>query len=358
MRVGLLQEGEVRNGVTYAQRYREMIDEVVLADALGFSAWGTSEQHFSPPRFTVSAPEVLYAAIAARTERFTLRVMASVLLKWNHPILVAERLATLDIVSNGRAEICTARSNNLYTLEAFGVDPSETAAQWADGMDVLAKALTQDVLEHDGPVWKIPPRPLVPRCVTEPHPAVSLAASSVASHVKAGERGLGAICFENYFGFDYLQECIDGYRDGLTRAQPAPLQLNESMGLYVASAFCAESREEAKRIARDVALEYFQFILDLYVPLGHNPAYGYLKGRMDELQQRAGDLDFLCEETPSVMIGTPDDFVQRLRRLEEMGVDEVLMRVDGVAHTDICRSLELIGHEVIPVVDPSVAVAR
>ena len=72
-----------------------------------------------------------------------------------------------------------------------------------------------------------------------------------------------------------------------------------------------------------------------------------------------GDLDFLCESTPSVMIGTPDDFVQRLRRLEEMGVDEVLMRVDGVAHTDICRSLELIGHEVIPLVDPSAAaVAR
>ena len=358
MRVGLLQEGEVRNGKTCAERYREMIAEVVLADELGFSTWGTSEQHFSPPRFTVSAPEVLYAAIASLTERIKFRIMAAVLLQWNHPLLVAERLATLDIVSNGRAEICTARSNNLWTLEAFGVDPSQTAVQWADGQEVLAKALTQEIVEHDGPVWKIPPREIVPRCVTQPHPAMSLAASSVASHVKAGERGIGAICFENYFGFDYLQECIDGYRDGLSRANPHPLQLNNYMGLYVATAYCAESRAEAKRIARDVALEYFEFILDLYVPLGQNPAYGYLKGRMDELTERARDLDFLCESTPSVMIGTPDDFVERLRRLEAMGVDEVVMRIDGVDHSDIMHSLRLIATEVIPVVDPAGAVIQ
>lgn len=120
MRVGLLSEGDISRSASYADRYRELIDEIVLADELGFSTFGTSEQHFSPPRFTVSSPEVLYAAIASLTKHIRLRTMASVLLKWNHPILVAERLATLDIVSDGRAEICTARSNNLYTLEAFG----------------------------------------------------------------------------------------------------------------------------------------------------------------------------------------------------------------------------------------------
>ena len=337
MRVGLLQEGEVRDGKPYEQRYHEMIDEVVLADRMGFHAWGTSEQHFSPPRFTVSAPEVLYAAIAPQTKDIKFRIMASVLLAWNHPLLIAERLATLDIVSHGRAEICTARSNNLWTLEAFGVDPSETAAQWADGHDVLVKALTQDTVEHDGPYWKFPARELVPRFVSKPHPALSLAASSVATHVKAGEKGIGCITFENYFGFDFLQECIDAYRDGLSRANPGPLNLNTTHGLYVPTAFCAETREEAKRIARDVALEYFQFILDLYIPLGQLPAYAYLSGRIEDLQVHADDLDYLIETTPSLMIGTPADFVERLRLLEEMGCDEVLMRVDGMPHEDIMR---------------------
>ena len=66
----------------------------------------------------------------------------------------------------------------------------------------------------------------------------------------------------------------------------------------------------------------------------------------------ADDLDYLIETTPSLMIGTPADFVERLLLLEEMGCDEVLMRVDGMPHEDIMRSLELIGREVIPVIDP------
>ena len=63
MKVGLLQEGEISSSVTVAQRYQEIIEEVLRADRLGFSTWGTSDQHFSPPRFTGSAPEVLDAAI-------------------------------------------------------------------------------------------------------------------------------------------------------------------------------------------------------------------------------------------------------------------------------------------------------
>lgn len=358
MRVGLLQEGEVIPGVSYEQRYREIIREVTVADELGFSTWGTSEQHFSPPRFTISAPEVLYASIASLTERIKFRTMASVLLKWNHPILVAERLATLDIVSNGRAEICTARSNNLHTLEAFEVDPATTAEQWADSLAVLVKALTDETLEHDGPIWKIPPRQIVPRCVTKPHPPISVAASSVKSHVAAGERGIGVITFENYFGFDYLQECIDGYRKGLSAGTNIAPARNDYAGLYVATAYCAETREEARRIARDVALGYFQFILDLYMPLGKEASYQYLDERMSTIADRAGDLDFLVSETPSVMIGTPQDFVERLQLLESMGVDEVLLRIDGVPHDDIVRSLELIGREVIPAVDATTTATR
>jgi alkanesulfonate monooxygenase SsuD/methylene tetrahydromethanopterin reductase-like flavin-dependent oxidoreductase (luciferase family) len=349
MKVGLLQEGEVLPGISYAQRYAEMLDEVAVADRVGFSCWGTSEQHFSPPRFTVSAPEVLYAAAARETQDITLRVMCSVLLKWNHPILVAERLATLDIVSGGRAELATARSNNLTTLEAFGVDPSETHAQWADSLEVLVKALTEETLEHDGPVWKIPPRTIVPRCVQRPHPALSVAASSVKSHRAAGERGIGVLTFENYFGFDYLQECIDAYRDGLAEGKSIAPRRNEHAGLYVATAYCAETREEAKRVARDVALGYFKFILDLYIPLANKGSYEYLE-QIKPLVDNLGNLEFLVRETPSVMIGTPDDFITRLKELEERGVDEVLLRIDGVPHADITRSLELIGSEVIPVV--------
>ncbi|MDM8347170.1 LLM class flavin-dependent oxidoreductase [Pseudochrobactrum sp. sp1633] len=348
MKIGLLQEGEVMPGRTVASRYEEMIAEVARADKLGFSSWGTSEQHFSPPRFTVSAPEVLYAAIARETNNITLRIMCAVLLQWNHPILVAERLATLDIVSKGRAEIATARSNNLTTLEAFGVNPSQTRAQWEDGMKLLSKLFDEDFEGYDGDFWKIPARTIVPHCVQRPHPAVSVAASSVDTHRMAGERGIGVLTFENYFGFDYLQECIDAYREGQSDAKPMFRGQNKNLGLYVATAFCAETKEEACRVARDVALGYFKFILDLYIPLGKRASYEYLDDKMTRLLENENNLDFLLTETPSVLIGTPDDFRKRLKDLEARGVDEVLLRIDGVPHEDIMKSLDLIGREVIP----------
>ncbi len=348
MLVGLLQEAELMEGVDVAQRYWEMIEEAALADSLGFSCWGTSEQHFSPPRFAVAAPEVLYAAVAQHTETIRLRVMCAVLLAWNHPILVAERLATLDIVSRGRAELATARSNNVHTLEAFGVDPATTRQQWADSIEVVVKAFCDDVLEHDGPVWKIPPREIVPKPVQKPHPPLSVAASSVQSHVAAGERGIGALCFESYFGFGYLQDCIDGYRAGLAKGTAMAPRRTEHMGLYVATAFCAETREEACRIAHDVAMGYYQFLVDIYVPLGRQQSYEYLDDKLKLLVDHRDDFDYLLTETPSIMIGTPDDFVRRIERLEAMGIDEILMRIDGVAHEDIMRSFRLIGEEVIP----------
>ncbi len=353
MRVGLLQEGDL-TGTTVSERYHQIIDEVALADRLGFSTWGTSEQHFSPPSFSIAAPEVLYSAIAMRTERIKLRTMASVMLKWNHPILVAERLATLDIVSRGRAEVCTARSNNLTTLAAFGVDPADTRAQWEDGMDVLMKAMTDDRLEHDGPVWTIhPPVEVVPKPYTKPHPAVSVAASSTQTHTNAGVRGIGAITFDNYFGFEYLQECLEAYRTAFDGADHSAVAApNNYRGLYVATAYCAENRAEARRVAHDIAMGYFKFILDLYIPLSKQSGYTYLEN-LEQLIEHQDDLDWLCEFTPSVMIGTPQDFIDRIRRLEAMGVDEVLLRIDGVGHENIKRSLELIGHEVIPAVDPS-----
>jgi alkanesulfonate monooxygenase SsuD/methylene tetrahydromethanopterin reductase-like flavin-dependent oxidoreductase (luciferase family) len=361
MKIGLLQEGEipedeVSNPRAYQRRYEELIEEAVAADALGFSVWGTSEQHFSPPRFTVSAPEVLYAAIAARTKQITLRPMSAVLCAWNHPILVAERLATLDIVSGGRAELCTARSNNAYTLEAFGVDPSTTRQQWSESIEVLIKALTEDEFEHDGELWKVPRRRVVPKPVNQPHPALSVAASSVQTHANAARQGIGVIGFENYFGWDYLQECVDAYRNAEHNAEPVAVVPNDYVGLYVSTAHCAPTSAQAAAEARDVTLGYFKFILDLYRPMAKNPSYEYM-AVVDRLVQHEQDLDFLLTETPSVMVGSPEDFVARLRRLEEIGVDEVVMRVDGLGHEKNMQALELIGREVIPAFAPAAATA-
>jgi len=348
MKIGMLQEGEVMPGVSYAQRYEEMIREVAEADRWGFHVWGTSEQKFSPPRFTVSAPEVLYAAVARETKNIKLRVMCSVLLKWNHPLIVAERLATLDIVSGGRAEIGTARSNNLHTLSTFEVDPKETKEIWKDSLAVLAKTMQGERVSHDGPFWSFEERELTPYYVSDPHPAISVAASSAGSCKEAGERGIGAMLFESYFGYDYMQNCIDAYREGVAAGTSMLPQRNDCMSLYVASAFCDHDSARAVEKSKQVVLGYADFIADLYAPLAKKTSYEYLDAHMARFLENRANMDFLLNETPSVLVGTPEDLVRKLRDLEARGIDEVLLRIDGMPHEEIMESIRLIGEEVIP----------
>ena len=102
---------------------------------------------------------------------------------------------------------------------------------------------------------------------------------------------------------------------------------------------------------------YYQFLVDIYVPLGKEQSYEYLDDKLQRLVDHRDDFDYLLTQTPSIMIGTPADFVERIERLEAMGVDEILMRIDGVAHEDIMRSFRLIGQEVIPKVSSQVRVS-
>ena len=171
MRFGFLSECETPEGTTHHRRYWEVMDEVILAEEMGFDFFGTSEQHFLVGLATVSAPEVFYPAIAMRTSRIRLRHMVVILpFPFNHPIRVAERLATLDIVSNGRAEFGTGRANTLVQLEGFACPLDETRARWEEALEIVLKAFKDDPFSHQGQYFQIPPRSLTPKPVQDPHP--------------------------------------------------------------------------------------------------------------------------------------------------------------------------------------------
>src|SRR5262245_51525279 len=105
MKFTLFTEGDTHRGYSVTQRYDEMIREAQYAEEMGFYGWGCSEQHFVGPACTTSAPEVLYGAVAFATSRIKLRTMSTVLLHFNHPLRIAERLATIDVISHGRLEL-------------------------------------------------------------------------------------------------------------------------------------------------------------------------------------------------------------------------------------------------------------
>lgn len=349
MRFGLLSEGDTPDGMTNYHRYHEVLEEMVLADAVGFDFCGTSEQHFFPSVATFSAPETFYGALAVRTKRIKLRHMSVIMLPFNHPIRVAERLATLDIISEGRVEFCTARSNSPLTLDAFGVNPDDTRAQWREGLEVTIRALTEDPLAFDGTYYKIPPRTVAPRLYRKELFPVSVVATSLETFALAGRVGLGAMTNDNYAGWGYLERGAAAYKEAIKHPAPfAAYPVNNALGFTIFVPNCDTDVERAYRTARHVAEGFCAVCHMVYMPLAERSESYRDFAQIKDVYDRRTDLDYMMNKTPSTVIGPPARFIETIRRLEALGFDEVLMRIDGFGHEQNMRSIEMIGKYVIP----------
>jgi alkanesulfonate monooxygenase SsuD/methylene tetrahydromethanopterin reductase-like flavin-dependent oxidoreductase (luciferase family) len=356
MRFVLLQELDVPGGAPPPPaRYHESVVEAQRAEELGWHTVALSEQHFNRTLSTGSAPESFLGFLAARLETARLRFASVVALPFNHPIRVAERIATLDVLSNGRIELGVARSNNPTTLKAFGVDPADTRAMSNESVDVILKALTQYPFEHHGRFYEIPPTTVNPRPVQEPHPPVHISAASVETHTTAGRRGIGVMTGNSLpGGWSYMEESIGAYREGQRSRKPDDLGSGRAVldcaGALALVAHCAPQSETA----RDEAAELTSRALDLVAEWFHGLAkatddYAAL-GPMREVVDRREDLEFLIERSPYVSIGDPDFFIERCHKLQEIGYDEFILRVDGISHDKHLQTIELIGRHVIPAV--------
>lgn len=338
-------------GGTLMQRYAEMIDEAQFAEQMGFHGVRISEQHFNPTASLTSSPECILGYIAAKTSVVRLRVTSFVLLPFNHPLRVAERSATLDLLSGGRFEIGTARSNNPRTLKAFEINPNDTRAMWFESMEILRKALALEEIEHHGRFWTIdPPVKLVPRPVQKPHPPIYVSATSVETHRNAGRLGIGMMTGNSLpGGWAYLADAVKAYREGLTEADPGPGGVvNDSKSVVSVICYCAESKDKALAAAENRAERFLGEVVQWYSHLSKaSPDYAAMAGLRDIIDQGNG-LEELIERSPYLTIGTPDFFIERAHRLKELGYDEFLLNMDGMTHDEIMRSIELVGKHVIP----------
>jgi alkanesulfonate monooxygenase SsuD/methylene tetrahydromethanopterin reductase-like flavin-dependent oxidoreductase (luciferase family) len=343
-----MQEGHRPDGTSIHQRWMEMVDEAVLADELGFDVYGQGEQHFARFLACVSTPEVNHAYIAAKTTQIRFRPMSSNLLPFNHPIRVVEQLNALDVLSGGRAEIGVARSNNPYTMEGFGVAATDTKRYRDDALQVMGKALSQESFEHHGEFYDIPERSVAPKPVQDPHPPIHLSATSIDSTRDAGRMGIGVMCGNTSAGWEYAQECVDTYRAAVAEAEPVAGYVNHTLGMLSTAVNCDVDVERAKKAAAPVAAQWMESIMGIYTKLSTQSAdYAYL-GRIEKLKDKMYDLDYLIDSSPYVTVGTPEFFVERAQRLHDMGVDQWLLRLDGMGHEQNMRAIELIGKEVVP----------
>lgn len=346
MRFIFMSEGETAPGHTHEYRYRELIDEVLLAEEVGFDAFGTSEQHVAIGTATTSAPEVIYPYLMALTSRIRFMHLVTLLpTRINHALRVAERVATEDILSHGRVELGVGRGNTTLALRAFEVSPTENKAQLIEGIEVIRRALTNDVFSFVGQHYKIPPRSLVPKGVQTPYAPISMATGSPESVRLAAELGIGAIVGGFYLGFDFVENMLNIYDEALAGATHIyPLQAQKLVAVG-GGMHCAETRDEAVKWARGLA-ETVALSTDAYQRLSKLSADYQYMGAVKDVD--FSDERYMIEDSSGFIVGDPDDCIAQVQRFADAGAESLVMRIDGLPHKELMRSIELFGKYVIP----------
>jgi alkanesulfonate monooxygenase SsuD/methylene tetrahydromethanopterin reductase-like flavin-dependent oxidoreductase (luciferase family) len=350
------------------EAYQHTLAQAVRADELGWHSVWSVEHHFLEEYSHCSNPEVLYGAIAARTER--LRIGYGVRLiprPYNHPIRSAESAAVLDLISNGRVEFGTGRSSTRVEMEGFGIHPDETRSMWREGVEHVIGAWTNDEYEFAGEWWSMPKRRVLPKPIQEPHPPVWGATGSEAGHRMMGKLGLGLLSFSVGTPPAELARRIGIYREGLAECtEPLGKVVNPRAACFT-MVNCAATREAShaasrasfewypKQSARLVASvpKWLDEMAAGSEPGEHAGGYGtydYLQGAVaaeEHLDQVSFD-GLLA--SGACIAGDPDDVVEKVRAYEATGADLLLCLVNpyAVGHDAVMETIELIGKHVIP----------
>lgn len=335
--------------------FENTLQQIELADRLGFHSVWTVEHHFLDEYSFSSAPGVFYGAIASRTR--DIRIGHGVRLlpfPYNHPVRAAEAAATVDVLSQGRLEFGTGRSGTRLELEGFGISPPDTRPMWEEALDVVIGCWTEEQFSWDGHYFKLPPRGVVPKPMQHPHPPIWGATSSAPSHEVVGRKGLGLLSFSVAIPPEALTKRIGRYHEGLEQAEPVGKFVNNQIATFVQT-HCAETTAQARLDARDAFPWYIQSSLEKIAELGawqedsNLGSYEYARNLLGGMNLRDLDFDYLINNE-TVLCGDPDHCLQMARRYEAVGVDLLLLLVQSydIPHEKVMRSIELIGTEVLP----------
>lgn len=353
MKFSLFYEMQISNPTreSEAQLFRDCVEQCVLADKLGYHAIWEVEHHGLYEYSHSSAPETFLAFIAAKTEN--VRLGHGITLtpsRYNHPIRIAERIATLDILSGGRVNWGSGKSSSLVEQLAFENDVSQLHAQWREALDMIPRMWQSDVFEYKGTFYDVPPTQVIPKPVQDPHPPMFAACSKPDSAVHVGALGIGALNFA--IGNDeYLAQKVEDYREAWEAAEPEGYQKTNWFACTPVSLCLDDDRKACKYGFRGA--HFFANALARYYFAGDRPT-----GNLDINREFLSDSELDdamalrgADDAPAMnVIGDPSACKEIIERFQGAGVDELIlvMQAGTIPHELVMESIQTFGEQVIP----------
>lgn len=349
MQFGLFYEHQAPGPISPERDQRVLqtaLDELELADKLGYDYAWVVEHHFLEEYSHSSAPEVFLGALSQRTKRMRLGHGICIMPpKINHPARVAERVATLDLLSGGRVEWGTGESGTAMELEAFGVDPDLKKDMWREAAEQCANLMVMNPYPgFSGEYFSMPPRNLVPKPLQRPHPPMWMACSRRESILRAAENGMGALVF----GFAEPEQAgkwVEEYYSIIKSDRCVPIghSVNANLAMVTALSVHADEKVAIERGAE--GFKFFGYSLGYYASFGvHKPGHTSLWDKFVPV------VDTIENNPGTGGIGTPEQVYRHCKGYADVGVDQVIFvqQTGRSTHEHICESLNLFASEVMP----------
>ena len=327
----------------------EHLQLVEAADKVGVHCVWVTEHHFLEEYCHASAPEIFLAAASQRGKNIRLgHGIVHLPPNINHPARTAERVASLDCISNGRVELGTGESSSVAELDGFRVDPGTKREQWLESFEVLIGCLADTPFTgFDGKYISMPPCNVVPKPVQKPHPPAWVACTRRSTVDLAARSGIGALSFSS-LGPDEFREVADEYYTKLTDGTMVPRArvVNANIAALMSNMVCARDDEEGAAMVGTWS-RWFPFgVGHYYLGDAHKPGVTNLRERYDK--GMAEDTIPGDSSADMALVGSPDKLRRRMRDYEATGVDEVIFWLAPLKLEYHLESFERLGRDAVP----------
>ena len=337
-------------GRTAADVIVEEVDQMVLAEELGYDTVWLTEHHYADYGLS-SAPSVLLATVAARTRGIRLAIAVYVI-AFHNPLRLAEETATIDVLSGGRLIVGIGRGNRPLEFFGHGVLQEESRTRMEEGVAVLLQAWTRERVNFQGQHWRIKNIPVYPKPVAKPHPPIAFAVTSPESIEWAGKNGfaimssgLGSPLSQN------LHSC-QAYVAALEASGHSQAEIKALLARWVVTkhVYVAPTDAEAQAEAKGPEMWYRDAFVRSLSTEG-------LAGLHESVYQQAGAASARLRAQTweelldnALLVGSPETVARKVAELDQAGVGELAcwMNFGGIPPDKARRSMRLFAQEVMP----------